>query len=309
MGDSDFQKTSQNGLGEASGLHGFANRRLVIWGVGLLGGSVSLAARRAGFSGTVVGIGRNAETLEQAKQAGIIQQHTTDPESFSWQPGDFVVLCQPVTTIVECMPSLLKQLPKGCLVTDVGSTKQTIVAAAEQVSGSEHDCFVGSHPMAGSEKTGFQHASPMLFSGATTILTSTEKTNPEALAQVSAFWSALGSRVIIMHPRRHDELIALISHVPHMTAAALVNLVDNTHNDPSLLRLICGNGFRDTTRIAQGSSAVWSQICQENAEAIANQLDSLSAILQEYAQEIRAKNTSRISEVLDQSSELRKKMG
>lgn len=283
--------------------------RLVIWGVGLLGGSVSLAARRAGFSGPVMGIGRNAETLESAQQVNLLTDFTTNPDASFWQPGDLIILCQPVTTIVECIPTLLAQLPAGCVVTDVGSTKQTIVAAAESTPALQQALFVGSHPMAGSEKTGFQHASATLFEGATTIITATDQTNAEALARVTAFWRALGSRIIIMHPRRHDELIALISHVPHMTAAALVNLVDNTGNDPNLLRLLCGNGFRDTTRIAQGSSAVWSQICQENAGAIADQLEALAGIIGEYAAAIRTKKADRITEFLDQSAELRKKMG
>ncbi|MGF1572365.1 MAG: prephenate dehydrogenase [Sumerlaeia bacterium] len=306
MDDSDFRVGAFTLPGNSASR---SVQRLIIWGVGLLGGSVSLASRRAGFTGSILGIGRNAETLQQAKKAGLVSDYTTDPQHIQWQPGDFIVLCQPVSSIVECIPTLLKNLPEGCLVTDVGSTKQTIVQATQGCSAAQQAQIVGSHPMAGSEKTGFHHASETLFVGATTIVTSTEGTNPEALACVMAFWKALGSRLIVMHPQRHDELIALISHVPHMTAAALVNLVDNTHNDPSLLRLICGNGFRDTTRIAQGSSAVWSQICQENSAAIADQLDSLSEILREYAQEIRMKNMSRLKEVLDQSSELRKKMG
>jgi prephenate dehydrogenase len=283
-------------------------RRIIIWGVGLLGGSVALASRAVGFQGAIVGVGRNAETLESACKLGIITEYVATTErvpQVNWQSGDLLLLCQPVAAIVDCLPELLNQLPEGVLVSDVGSTKRTIVAAAESAI-TARAVFVGSHPMAGSEKTGFQHASAKLFHNATTLVCPTNQTNPQAVAHISAFWEALGSRVIWMHPDRHDELIALISHVPHMAATALVTLVQQRRNDPAMIRLLCGNGFRDTTRIAQGSSEVWAQISRENAEPIAHGLEELAGILNTLATSIRTGDFPRLQSTLEAAGNLRR---
>ena len=172
-----------------------------------------------------------------------------------------MILCTPVSLLRPLLGQIVGELADGSVVTDVGSTKRSIVAAGEQLLAAESH-FVGSHPMAGSEKRGIQFARADLFDGAVCITTPTQKTNPGALEKVEAFWRTLGMQITRVSPDDHDRLLADVSHLPHAVAAALVAM-----QDPKALNL-CGKGFLDITRIAAGDAGLWRDILQDNRDSV-----------------------------------------
>src|SRR5580765_6089087 len=201
-------------------------KRLTVLGVGLLGGSIGLAVRSMLSTCRVVGYGHRIATLQAALEAGALDDGYDDPIQ-AVQGADLVILCTPVGVLGPLLERIAPHMEPGAIVTDVGSTKRSIVARATKVfaeAPAARARFVGSHPMAGSEKRGVQHASPDLFRDALCLTTPTEQTDPGALAKVEAFWRLLGMRTRRLSPDDHDRLIADISHLPHAVAAALVNL-------------------------------------------------------------------------------------
>lgn len=257
---------------------------LAIVGVGLLGGSIGLAAKQRGLVRKVVGIGRSPETLQRAHELGAIDTICLDLEQ-GVADADLVVLCTPVRHIVTILPTVLAGVKDNAIVTDVGSTKVSIVEAAEHCLGSARGFFVGSHPMAGSEKSGVGHARADLFVGTTCFLTPTERTSHSALAAVARWWQSLDCRLALARPHRHDHLVALISHLPHLVAVALVRTVESFKEDQNLVKGIIGNGFRDTTRIACGSAQMWQDICAENTEEIRRAAAAFQEALQRLVEE------------------------
>lgn len=256
--------------------------KLAIVGVGLLGGSIGLKARGDNLVEHVIGIGRREESLQKAQDAGAIDEFTLDLKS-GVKDADLVILATPVCHIVSILPDVMRSAKRGALVTDVGSTKVSIVNAAEAASTENGALFVGSHPMAGSEKSGVEFSRPDLFEGTTCFLTPTPRTSLQAFASISQWWRALGCRLAVARPERHDALVALISHLPHLVAVALVRAVESFKEDQNLIKGIIGNGFRDTTRIAEASAEMWQDICADNSaeirKAAAAFMESLSSLL------------------------------
>jgi prephenate dehydrogenase len=239
-------------------------RRLAILGLGLLGGSVAKAARAEGLAREIVAVGRRRESLEPARQEGVVDRITADVAE-GVAGCDFCVLATPVATLTSLLREVWRAVPDDAVVTDVGSTKGAIVRMAEALGRDRPLAFIGSHPMAGSEKSGYRVARPDLFKGALVILTPTDASVPSALARVRAFWEAVGARVTTFPPATHDRAVAAISHLPHLVADALVDAV--LRMDPRFLDVAAG-GFRDTTRIAASSPSVWREIFQENRDAL-----------------------------------------
>jgi len=240
-------------------------QRLSILGVGLLGGSIGLAVRSLLNGCTVVGYGHRQATLEKALNVGAIDEAYADPAS-AVREADLVILCTPVGLFEELLRQIAPALPPGAIVTDVGSTKRSVVQAGERLlPAGVH--FVGSHPMAGSEKRGVEFARADLLQRAMCILTPTPRTDAAALSSVQAFWESLGMRTCTMSPEEHDRRLADVSHLPHAIAAAMVLMQE----EPSLQ--LAGKGFLDTTRIAGGDGALWRDIFLDNRD---NVLASLS---------------------------------
>ncbi|HMH52830.1 MAG TPA: prephenate dehydrogenase/arogenate dehydrogenase family protein [Candidatus Acidoferrum sp.] len=238
-------------------------RRLAIVGVGLLGGSVAKAARARGVATEIVGVGRDAGRLEAARRDGVLDRVTTDLAS-GVRDADVVVLAAPVITILALLEAVAKASGPETIVTDVGSTKREIVATAERLGPLR---FVGSHPMAGSEKAGYAHARVDLFHGATVIVTPGEASEPAAVKTIVALWEGVGAaRVLTLAPDVHDRAVAAISHLPHLVAFALVDAVERF--EPGAFDLAAG-GFRDTTRIAAADPTMWEEIFLANREAMA----------------------------------------
>ncbi|HUT32071.1 MAG TPA: prephenate dehydrogenase [Planctomycetota bacterium] len=240
-------------------------RSVAIVGVGLIGGSLGLALRQRQLARRVVGVGRRQASLDRAVAMGAIDEGTLDIRA-GVAEAELVVLATPVGVMVELARAAADAVPRGALMTDVGSTKAQLVGALEQVTGGRLR-YVGSHPMAGSEKRGVDEAAPGLFAGAVCFVTPTPRTDPLALAAVGELWQAVGARVRRLDPAEHDRLLALASHLPHLVAAALVNTLS-----PEALAC-AGPGFRDTTRVASGDPRLWADVCLQNRERL---LDALA---------------------------------
>ena len=229
-------------------------RSIVIIGVGLIGGSVALAARGRGHR--VVGIDRDRAALDEAIRLGAIDAGTTDPAE-GLSGAEVAVVCTPVTRIVEDAVLAARLGPDSILITDVGSTKARIVRGVE-ADPRARGVFVAAHPISGSERQGVAHARGDLFEGRSCVLTPTASTPPDRLARAREFWSGLGAHVFEVDPDRHDEQLALTSHLPHAVASALAASIP-----PELFRLAAG-AYRDGTRVAGADASLWAGIFREN---------------------------------------------
>lgn len=260
--------------------------RVVVQGVGLLGGSIGLAMRERGLARRVVGLGRSPERLERARALGAIDEGTTDAAE-ALRGADAFLTCAPPADIADGWAALAPLLAPGCFVTDVGSVKARIVAEGERVLPPSVR-FAGSHPMAGSEKSGVDAARADLFEGRACFVAASERSSSEGIALARRFWIALGMRVVLADPARHDRLMASISHLPHLLSAALVESLFHRGDATLLLRAIAGNGLRDMSRLAEGPADVWEQIFAENADALGDSLDALIGRLSEWRELLRA---------------------
>jgi prephenate dehydrogenase len=239
--------------------------RLASVGVGLLGGSLAKAVRAHALAREIVGIGRDRSRMQAALGDGVLDRATTDLTE-GVAGADRIVLAAPVLANETLLARVWRSAPAGAVVTDVGSTKRGIVAAAERLAADRREIhFVGSHPMAGSERAGYAVARVDLYQGATVVLTPTETTDAAAAKSIAEFWSALGARVVALDPATHDRAVAAISHLPHVAAWALVDAVVAV--EPDALQ-IAARGFKDTTRIAASDPDVWREILVDNREAV-----------------------------------------
>lgn len=238
-----------------SGIH-----HVTIIGVGLLGGSAGLAIKALGGGVQVAGVGRRAESLREAMRVGAIDSvHLDAAETVG--KSELVILATPVCSFERYLKAIAPHLKKGAIVTDVGSTKGQVVRAASKILGAK-GVFVGSHPMAGSDRRGPQHATANLFRGAKCIVTPTAKTPAAAMRKVEQFWRALGMGVVKMSPTQHDRAVAEISHLPHALSCLLMRLPAEENLN------VAANGFRDMTRIAGSDVEMWRDIFLTNPKAI-----------------------------------------
>lgn len=238
---------------------GDSPRRANIVGVGLIGGSIGLALRDAGW--IVTGDDHDESRRARAVELGVVDDVGLDPQA------EITFVATPVGAIVEATRKALAAT-EG-LVTDVGSVKAPIVDAIEDPR------FIGGHPMAGSEQEGVDGARADLFSGAVWVMTPTERTDDAAYARIRAVVSSLGAEIVALEADRHDEFVAVVSHVPHLTAASLMRIADDRADEHAALLRLAAGGFRDMTRIASGHPGIWPDICAENRIAIVAGLDRL----------------------------------
>lgn len=263
---------------------------LAIVGVGLLGGSVALAAKERGIADRVIGIGRNPERLQAAVNAGVIDEFVTElPEQDA--PWTMVVIGTPVDRIAEDIGRVAAVSRPGTLITDVGSVKGSICDAVQSVKLPEGVSYVGAHPLAGSEKTGFEAATADLFDGKVTVVTP----NPVAESAnraIRSFWEQLGSRVIEMSPVNHDAALATTSHLPHIAASALTDVL------PEEFRQLAASGFRDTTRIAAGDPDLWVAILLANSDAVGASLAAFSESFGKFQAAIEKRDSDELKKLL-----------
>ena len=243
-----------------------AQRRAGVVGCGLIGASIGHGLRAAGWH--VTGHDSDPGRLARALEVGALDSTGLDPEA------EVTFLSTPVQTLPEVADAVLSATAgRGGVVTDVGSVKRSVVEAVPDPR------FVGGHPMAGSEQEGVEGAHAGMFLGATWVLTPTEGTDTAAFALVRGVVASLGADVVAVAPERHDELVALVSHVPHLTAAALMGLASAAATEHATLLRLAAGGFRDMTRVAAGHPGIWLDICAENGPAIVATLDQLGEAL------------------------------
>lgn len=271
-------------------------RRLAVVGLGLLGGSVAKAVRERGLAREVVAVGRRIESLTAALSDGAVHRITTDLAD-GLAGADVVLLATPVATAEGLLPKVWQAAADGAVITDVGSTKGPIVRCAEALSAERTLAFVGSHPMAGSELSGYGVSRADLFQGALVIVTPTERTDPLAVKRVSEFWEALGCRVSAMDPDDHDRAAAAVSHLPHLVAYALVEAVARLN--PSFFG-VAARGFKDTTRIAASDARVWREIFLSNRAALGEALEAFRAALGELEGLVAEEDGERLELRLDE---------
>jgi prephenate dehydrogenase len=274
---------------------------LTIVGVGLIGGSIGLAAGRRGLAQRIVGVGRQQSSLDQALSVGAIDEASLDL-SAAVARADVVVFCTPVDRIADQVLAAAPHCQPGTLLTDAGSTKSAIVTALEARL-AKHVHFVGSHPLAGSEKRGPEFADADLFQSRLTVVTPTPRTESSVVERTTAFWRALGSRVKVMTPDDHDRALAVTSHLPHVTAAALAAIL------PPALHELAATGMRDTTRIAAGDPGLWTGILLQNRTAILDAIAKLQERLAEFTRLLAANDRSAIDALLARAKRTRDALG
>lgn len=248
--------------------------RMTVIGVGLIGGSLARILRQKGAVGEIIGVGRSENNLRRAVELGVVDRYSTDPCE-GVKGADLVFLATPVCSIAPLLARINGFLPPGCIVTDGGSVKETIVAACESLMPPGVH-FVGGHPIAGTEKSGVDASFPTLYRGKRCIVTPTPLTDSRALETVVRMWEIAGSKVVTMDAAKHDRIVAAISHLPHMVAYSLVNAVEGYDRlDESILSYSAG-GFRDFTRIASSDPAMWRDIALMNRDALLEMIDLFS---------------------------------
>ncbi len=240
--------------------------QMTIIGVGLIGGSLARAARKRGLVSRFVGAGRSLGNLERALELGVVDSFETD-HLVAVRDSDLVVVCTPVRSAVGVTEAILPEMAPGALLTDVGSVKAPYIRAVEAMDLGDVN-FLASHPVAGGEKSGVEASISSLFEAHQTILTPTERTRPESIERLRALWEGVGANVEFLDPETHDNVMADISHLPHLVAYAMVNTAING----GALRH-AASGFRDFSRIASSSAEVWREICEDNQEALLGALD------------------------------------
>ena len=254
-------------------------KKIAIIGVGLIGGSFGMAAKKLHIADSITGIGRNREKLECAVGLSAIDSWSTDMAA-GLQDADLVYIATPVCNIIETLKHLSSMVKPRCIITDAGSTKQEICQTADEYLPSDV-FFVGGHPMAGSEATGVDAGRADLFENAAYIITKTDNTNMSAFETMHQAIKQLGSRIMVMDPESHDRCVSVISHLPHIIAAALIDIADHYAQENPLIYDMIAGSFRDMTRVAGSSPELWRDICMTNSANISEAASIFKKFLNE----------------------------
>ena len=263
-------------------------KQLTIIGVGLIGGSLARALKRAAAVGQVVGCGRDAQHLQRALELGVIDRAETDMAKAA-QDADMVVVAVPVGAMEAVFGAIAPHLRADAVVTDVGSSKGSVVAAAKRAFGKLPPGFVPGHPIAGTEKSGVEASFAELFENRRVILTPTEASDAQAVTKVRAMWELAGAKVVETGIVHHDEVLAATSHLPHLLAFALVDTLATMDDKKEIFEYAAG-GFRDFTRIASSDPQMWHDICVHNELALLKILDRFEADLDKLREAIANNN-------------------
>ena len=277
--------------------------RLCIIGVGLIGGSLSLALKQAGEVGAVIGVGRSAANLDDALRLGVIDEASHDAAS-AVEGADMVVLAVPVGTTQTVCEQIRDHLDSGAVLTDVGSVKGDVVAQVEAAFGEAPANFVPGHPIAGTEKSGAAAAFPTLYENRRVLLTPLPHTDETALDKVRRMWETVGAEVETMDVAHHDAVLAATSHLPHMLAFGLVDRLARMEDSGEIFRYAAG-GFRDFTRIASSDPVMWRDICIHNREALLAAMSQFEEELAELHQAIDAGDGDRLFEIFNRARQAR----
>lgn len=277
--------------------------KVVIFGVGLIGGSFSLALRKAKAVTEVVGFGRSAATLNEAKQLGILDR-IGDDVAREVGDADIVLVATPVAQMAGIFKRIAPYLGAQTLVTDGGSTKGDVVAAARANLGDKLSQFIPAHPIAGGEKSGASAALADLYQGKRVVLTPLSENAPDSVARVRKAWELCGANVSELTPEQHDTVFAAVSHLPHLLSFALVHDLAKRDNKDQLLSF-AASGFRDFTRIAASSPEMWRDICVANRAALMVELQQYAAELSVLHQALESNDAAKLEEIFSLAREVR----
>jgi prephenate dehydrogenase len=278
-------------------------QKVTLVGVGLLGGSLGMALRNRKLAGSVCGFVRRSRSVRECVTAGAVDLATLDLLE-AVTGAELIVLCTPVAKMRPLVKEMLPALNPGTMITDVGSVKSSVVQDLEPLAADARAHFVGSHPMAGSEKTGVDAARSDLFEGAVCVITPTRRSNKGAIRRISSLWRAVGGQLMRLSPEEHDALVSRSSHLPHIVAATLANLVLDPAS-PREQRLLCAGGFRDSTRIASGSPEMWRDIEIANGKNVIEALDHFIEQLKSVRTLVAKGDQKRIEQFLSQAKQRR----
>ena len=274
---------------------------VTIVGVGLIGGSIGLALQRRKLARQVVGVGRRNSSLQKARQCGTVTATTTSLRK-GVKEARLMVICTPVEQIAEHALEAAAHCPEGALITDAGSTKQAVVEAVMK-SLPERARFVGSHPLAGSEKAGPQNAQADLFEGRTVVMTPVKENHAEELAETERFWESLGARVIRQTPAAHDQAVATTSHLTHLIASSLAAATPRSE-----LPLVA-SGWLDTTRVAAGDVELWRQILSDNRHHVLKSLTGFEKLLGQFRTALENNDQNTLRKLLETGKQHRDSVG
>ena len=276
---------------------------MAIIGVGLIGGSLGMAARRHGLVRRVIGIGRSEQKLMRAKILGAIDDYTLEMGA-GVRKADLIIICTPVRLIAPTLKAIAPYLKPGAIITDVGSTKREIVEQCEAAT--PDGCFfVGGHPMAGSEQVGVEAAAHDLFVDATYVVTNSAHTDLSSLGQVAEFAEGMGADIEIMTPEEHDAAVAIISHLPHVMSGALLQTAEAAQRVSGKTFKLAAGSFRDLTRISASSPDIWRDICITNPDCIRDAIVRFQAYLDKFKAALDARNEDGIRHFFEQANEIR----
>ena len=261
-------------------------KNVAIVGVGLIGGSIALGIKKRGLAKKIIGVSRHKKTLLLAKKNKAIDKGSLDIDIV--KDADLIIFATPVNTILKLAPEISKIIGPNCIVTDVGSTKLEIVEGLEKIFPN----YVGSHPLAGSEKRGIGNAYPDIFKNSLCILTPTKSTNIRALNQVQRLWQLLGARIKFLTPEGHDKALSFVSHLPHAVAFSLMETMPGEHLK------FAANGLKDTTRLAASDAELWSDIFLSNSKNLIRTIDAFQKNLSSLKNAVKEKDRSQLYIIL-----------
>ena len=283
--------------------------KLVVVGVGLIGGSCALSLRKAGAVDRIVGVGRGRANLDAALRRGIIDARYTQDEDWATElaTADIVLIAAPVAQYPALFAVIARAIGPQTIVTDAGSTKQDVVATARAALGSALARFVPSHPIAGSEQSGALAADATLLVQRSVIVTPIAETAPDALERISTFWQTCGARVTTMSAVDHDRVLAAVSHLPHLLAFVLVSELAERPDSAELFGR-AGSGFRDFTRIAASSAEMWRDVALANREALLAELDRYTSALDNARRLLTAADGAALADLFERASIARRQL-
>lgn len=278
-------------------------KKIVIFGVGLIGGSVALALKKAGSNAEIVGVGRSTESLQTAMDLGVIDVASSSVAT-AVENADVILIATPVAQTPDILSAIKPHLNSNTVITDAGSTKSDVLAYAKQVLGDKAGQFVGGHPIAGAEKSGVTAAKADLYVNKNVILTPVPENSAEAISRVKALWQLCGANVSDMTAATHDSVFAAVSHLPHLLAFALVDDIASRPNAEQLFSF-AASGFRDFTRIAGSHPEMWRDISLANKTALLAELTAYQAELAQLKQLLETEDSAGLQALFERASTAR----
>jgi len=281
--------------------------KVAILGIGLMGGSLAASLRGGSFASSITGYDLDPKVRERGMQLDLLDATAASPAQAA-HGADLVVLASPVGSMAGLLTDITDALGAATIVTDLGSTKANVVDAARRALGPAFARFVPAHPIAGGERSGLEGAEPDLFEGRTVVITPESETRADAIERVEQLWRSCGAKIVTMDAARHDRLLASVSHLPHVLAFALVAQIADQPDAQAKLS-IAGAGFRDFTRIAASSPALWTDIAMANRDAIGQELRGLIALLQQVDRALGAGDADTLQALFERASHTRRQLG